>query len=247
MEKTARLPKIFRVQICDWYITSFVRTNEIPASDCRNTDCETRIGGDGNTKNSDSETPSWDTREDNQNGLALYGAIVTIQDEVWTKVYRYPVQTGVKITVIILSKHLPISDGHWRAKSISIPWRSTSNVLRVRRAETHAAGLPQTAQGRDEGRGVNIHFMGPSTQTRITRQPQCRPRACWRHYPYGDAGLATRTTTGEHRFGIAFWISKALARTGRPRRPACEENKPPDKKWHAHRPTDKGPSNKSKL
>jgi hypothetical protein len=39
--------------------------------------------------------------------LAPYDDIVKIQDEVWSKVYRYPMQTGIKIAVRRLSKHFP--------------------------------------------------------------------------------------------------------------------------------------------
>ena len=39
--------------------------------------------------------------------LATYGDIVSIQDEIWSKAYRYTVKTGVKIAMIKLKEHLP--------------------------------------------------------------------------------------------------------------------------------------------
>ena len=39
--------------------------------------------------------------------LAPFGDIVTIQEEVWSKLHRYPVKTGVKIAVMNMKEHLP--------------------------------------------------------------------------------------------------------------------------------------------
>ena len=38
---------------------------------------------------------------------AQYGEIETIQDETWSKAYRYPVVNGIKVIIINLTKHLP--------------------------------------------------------------------------------------------------------------------------------------------
>jgi len=39
--------------------------------------------------------------------LALYGEMVSIQDEIWPKAYRYKVANGVKVIMMKLAKHLP--------------------------------------------------------------------------------------------------------------------------------------------
>ena len=39
--------------------------------------------------------------------LGPYGDIMSIQDEIWSKSYRYTVKTGVKIAMIKLKEHLP--------------------------------------------------------------------------------------------------------------------------------------------
>jgi len=39
--------------------------------------------------------------------LASYGEIVSIQDEIWHKAYRYKVANGVKVIMMKLAKHLP--------------------------------------------------------------------------------------------------------------------------------------------
>ena len=39
--------------------------------------------------------------------LALYGKIVSIQDEIWSKAYRYRVANGAIVTMMKLAKHLP--------------------------------------------------------------------------------------------------------------------------------------------
>jgi len=39
--------------------------------------------------------------------LAQYGEIRDIQEEKWSKAYRYAVANGVRIVVITLTKHIP--------------------------------------------------------------------------------------------------------------------------------------------
>jgi len=39
--------------------------------------------------------------------LAQYGEIKTIQDETWSKAYRYTVANGIKVIMTNLTKHLP--------------------------------------------------------------------------------------------------------------------------------------------
>ena len=39
--------------------------------------------------------------------LISYGEIVSIQDEIWPKAYRYKVLNGVKVIMMNLAEHLP--------------------------------------------------------------------------------------------------------------------------------------------
>ena len=38
--------------------------------------------------------------------LALYGEMVSIQEEMWSKAYRYKVANGVKVIMMKLTQHL---------------------------------------------------------------------------------------------------------------------------------------------
>jgi len=42
-----------------------------------------------------------------RSALALYGEVVSIQDEIWLKAFRYKVANGVKVIMMKLTKHLP--------------------------------------------------------------------------------------------------------------------------------------------
>ena len=39
--------------------------------------------------------------------LAPYGKIMNIQNELWSKVYRYPVDNGIRQVTMVLSRHAP--------------------------------------------------------------------------------------------------------------------------------------------
>jgi hypothetical protein len=39
--------------------------------------------------------------------LSQYGEVKTIQEEMWSRAYRYAVANGIKIVVIALKKHTP--------------------------------------------------------------------------------------------------------------------------------------------
>jgi len=58
--------------------------------------------------------------------LLSYGEIVSIQDEIWPKAYRYKVANGVKVIV-----------------SITVLWRPASYMLRVWKQWTYKSGMPQ--------------------------------------------------------------------------------------------------------
>jgi len=47
------------------------------------------------------------TERNIRTAFASYGAIVSIQDEMWSKAYRYKVANRVKIIMMKLAKHLP--------------------------------------------------------------------------------------------------------------------------------------------
>jgi hypothetical protein len=41
--------------------------------------------------------------------LIPYGTVMTIQEEMWSKKYRYAVPNGIRQVTILLSKHIPSS------------------------------------------------------------------------------------------------------------------------------------------
>jgi len=47
------------------------------------------------------------TERSTRTALASYGEIVSIQDEIWPKAYRYKVANGIKVIMMKLAKHLP--------------------------------------------------------------------------------------------------------------------------------------------
>ena len=47
------------------------------------------------------------TERSTRAALASYGEIVSIEDEIWPKAYRYKVANGVKVIMMKLAKHLP--------------------------------------------------------------------------------------------------------------------------------------------
>jgi hypothetical protein len=40
-------------------------------------------------------------------GLSRYGEIKEVQEETWTRAYRYPVANGIRIVVIVLTQLIP--------------------------------------------------------------------------------------------------------------------------------------------
>ena len=47
------------------------------------------------------------TERDIRAALVSYGENVSIQDETWSKAYRYKLATGIKVIMMRVAKHLP--------------------------------------------------------------------------------------------------------------------------------------------
>jgi hypothetical protein len=39
--------------------------------------------------------------------LSRYGEVINIQEETWSRLYRYPVANGIRLAMIILAKRIP--------------------------------------------------------------------------------------------------------------------------------------------
>jgi hypothetical protein len=100
--------------------------------------------------------------------LAPYGDIVTLQDEFWSKLYRYKMQTGNKVAVKKITKHLPSQMTIW-GQRVLVSYEGKPVTFY---GCGGTAGLHRTARGRDDGEGVITHFMGPSPYKRDTRQTE---------------------------------------------------------------------------
>jgi hypothetical protein len=85
--------------------------------------------------------------------LARYGEIRDIQEEKWSKAYRFVVANGIRIATITLKQHIPSYlkiEGH--RVSASYEGQSTTYVLRLR---GYRALIPIVSQ--KEKRGENGH------------------------------------------------------------------------------------------
>jgi hypothetical protein len=93
--------------------------------------------------------------------LALYGEIVTLQDELWSRMYRYKVANGIKVATMNLSKH---HQSH----------RSTA----VHRVLVSFEGLPRTCYGcGDTG---HMHQACPSRRREANKTVEPNTRS-WAH------------------------------------------------------------------
>ena len=72
--------------------------------------------------------------------LASFWEIVSIQDEIWLKAYRYKVADVVEVIMMKLAKHLP-SQMNIAGHSFTVLWRPTSYVFRVWRRWAYKSGI----------------------------------------------------------------------------------------------------------
>ena len=67
---------------------------------------ENRSSRPGNKARKDRKSPEISDRAIKM-GLSRYGEIKEIQEETWSRAYRYPVANGTRIVVISLTQHIP--------------------------------------------------------------------------------------------------------------------------------------------
>jgi hypothetical protein len=161
--------------------------------------------------------------------LAPYEYIMSIQEEVCSKVYRYPVQTGVKIAIMKLSKHLP-----------------SQMAIGGQRVLISYEGQPVTSYGCG-GQG-HMHQACPKRRKDATRAEMSPPTTWARVLTQGlqessnaDQEVVDTSTPEETRdqvhvrqpentgMDLPSEYPENVAHPGRPRGPACEECQPPNK------------------
>ena len=93
--------------------------------------------------------------------LASYGETVSIQDEIWSKAYRYKAANGVKVIMMKLAKHLPSQmniAGHRALPSYDC---QPATLSRVWGQWTYKSGMPYKASRRYGNIRFDPQYMGP--------------------------------------------------------------------------------------
>jgi hypothetical protein len=103
--------------------------------------------------------------------LSQYGEIHSLQNETWSKAYRYVAANGIKVAVMSFTKHIPshITIAGYR---VLIPYDGQPQTCYGCVIPPYVSRMPEEEGGKDPFTGPNRHNMGPHCRKRHPRTSQ---------------------------------------------------------------------------